>query len=33
VQLRLFDPPRDFTRFDRDNADLTNPLLVDAQCQ
>lgn len=30
-QLRLFDLPRDFTRFDRDNADLSNPLLVDAR--
>ncbi|ABW12849.1 hypothetical protein Franean1_3447 [Parafrankia sp. EAN1pec] len=31
VQLRLIDLPRDFTRFDRHNADLTNPLLVDAR--
>jgi len=31
VQLRLVDLPRDFTRFDRNNADLTNPLLVEAR--
>ncbi|WP_157472673.1 hypothetical protein [Frankia sp. EAN1pec] len=31
MQLRLIDLPRDFTRFDRHNADLTNPLLVDAR--
>ena len=29
--LRLFDSPRDFTRFDRSTADLANPLLVDAR--